>query len=376
MVLFDFTRRNVNSRPMRQAGTDTRPALISKRRPWVEIGLLALLATLGIALRLRQYLFNRPLWQDEIALARNVIDRDLFTLLSMPLAFKQSVPPGFLIPTRLTVLALGPDEWVLRLTPLVAGVLAVLVAAVLARRELRSTAARVTFVGLVALSPVLIYHSSEFKQYSSDALVALCILLAISYRNSRYGTWLLAAAGFVGILCSLPAVFVAVPAAVLICYETYRSAQWRQAISVAIAWGAGAALHGLYHLQAGMDRERMVQGWGGAGTFAPFPPASISELLWYPRSLLGLIFLAFRQVVHVSARIQASWFDGLNCLLALIFLLALGAVMASRHRIGLVAAGAFLATLIAAALEALPFLQSLADLSGAGDILHHCCGER
>ena len=121
-------------------------------------------------------------------LALNVVDRNLATLLTDPLAHNQVAPPGFLVATRSMVVALGPFDWALRLVPFIAGVSVVLLAVLLATRELTSTVARVTFVGLVALSPVLIFYSSEFKPYSSDALAAIAVLVACSYRSSPYGT--------------------------------------------------------------------------------------------------------------------------------------------------------------------------------------------
>ena len=182
----------------------------------------------------------------------------------------------------------------LRLTPLIAGVVVLLVAIVLARRELKSTVAQVTFVGLVALSPVLIFYSSELKQYSSDALFAIAILATVAYRTMRYGTWLLAGVGFVAILCSLPAVFVAVPAALLIFYEAIRSARWRQVSTVGIAWISAGALHGAYFLQAGADPSSKVQSWGAKGGFARLFPTSLAELEWYPAALYRLTYLIFR----------------------------------------------------------------------------------
>ena len=61
------------------------------------------LVILGVALRFRQYLFNRSFWFDEASLALNVVDRDLTTLLTERLAYPQTVPPGFLVAVRAMV---------------------------------------------------------------------------------------------------------------------------------------------------------------------------------------------------------------------------------------------------------------------------------
>jgi hypothetical protein len=325
----------------------------------VEGAIIGCLVFFAVALRLRQYLFNRSLWLDEAALAVSVVERSLTSLLSMPLTFNQSAPPGFLLASRSLVSLFGRDEWALRLAPLIAGLLVVVVAVILAQRELKSTAGRVTFVGLVALSPVLIYYSSEFKPYSSDALVASCILLAVSYRHSKYGTWLLAVTGFVGILCSLPAVFVAASAGALLVHEAVRSRQWRQAISVGLAWSAAAAVHFGYFLWAGPNRDYFVQWWGKRGTFAPFPPSSVAELLWYPQSLSNLTYVAFRNGGFVGSRINPLSYDALGWSLTLALVAAVVLVIVTGRRTALVAVGAILATYLAAVLQIYPFSSRL-----------------
>jgi hypothetical protein len=329
------------------------------RRRYGVNAFLILLAAFGVALRLRQYLFNRSLWGDEAALASNVIERDAASLMTGPLSSHQSAAPGFLIAARSAVAAFGADEYALRLIPLLAGLLIVVLAVVLARRELKSAPAQVTFVGLVALSPVLIYYASEVKQYSSDAFFALAILVGVSYRTSRYGTWLLAAAGFFALVFSLPAFFIAAPAALLLLYEAIASSRWRQTVIVGIAWSLGAALHGAYLVQAIVDRAFMVKWWGVRDSFPPLPPTSLGKLLWYPHSFSNLTFLAFREVDHASPGFEQAWMDPLGVLLALTLAAALFAVIRSRHRTGIVAAGGVLTTFVASMFEIYPFSSRL-----------------
>ena len=345
---------------------DTADLMFSTARKWLPSGIggavITCLVVLGVALRLRQYLFNRSLWLDEAFLAINVVDQNLISLLSVPLKYSQSAPPGFLLASRSFVVLLGREEWVLRLAPLIAGLLLLMVAVVLARHEFKSTAGRVAFVGLVALSPVLVYYSSEFKQYSLEALVASGILLAVSYRNSKYGTWLLAVAGFVGILCSLPAVFVAAAAGVLLVYEAYRSSQWRQTISVGLAWSAAVALYAGHFLWVGTNRDVLIGWWTRAGnSFAPFPPSSVHEWLWYPRSLSGLTYLAFRNSGRAIPKAEPPpyLFDALSWSLSLALVIAVAAVVLTGRRTALVAVGAILTTYIASALVIYPFSSRL-----------------
>ena len=97
-------------------------ALLNRRPnglvPWVMV-----LLTLGLILRLRQYLFNRSLWLDEAYLAISFMGRDLSELLLQPLANNQAAPLGFLLLVKAVTSVLGTHDWTLRLMPLLSGVL-------------------------------------------------------------------------------------------------------------------------------------------------------------------------------------------------------------------------------------------------------------
>ena len=52
---------------------------------------------IGVALRIVAYLRRSTLWVDEAALARNVVERSLHDLLTVPLDYGQAAPKGFLL---------------------------------------------------------------------------------------------------------------------------------------------------------------------------------------------------------------------------------------------------------------------------------------
>lgn len=323
-----------------------------------QLGFVFLVA-LGVTLRFRQYLFNRSFWLDEASLALNVADRNVITLLTEPLANLQSAPPGFLVAARSIAVALGPFDWALRLVPLIAGVSVVLLSVLLARRELTSTVARLAFVGFIALSPVLIFYSSEFKQYSSDALAAVAILVAFSYRSSPYGTWLLAGTGFAALFCSLPAVFVAAPAALCLLYEAARSHRYRQLLLVGLGWLAGAALHGAYILQAGTHYEFMVGWWREHGGFPPSPVSSVADFMWYPRALSGFVYMAFSTPAVAVPNLNPPLSDPAGLGLAGAFAVALALSFGRRRPTRLIAAAAIVLTVLASSFEIYPFSSRL-----------------
>jgi hypothetical protein len=348
---------------LRDRGASARNETIAGRlfpnaSPLERVGILCLVL-LGVALRFRQYVFNRSLQFDEANLALNVAYRNIWTLLTEPLMYVQTAPPGFLVAVRVTAGALGPFDWAFRLVPFIAGVSVVLLAVLLARRELTSTAARLTFVGLVALSPVLIFYSSEFKQYSSDALAAIAILTAFSYRSSPYGTWLLAGTGFVALVWSLPAVFVAAPTGLFLLYEAVHSRRYNQVLLVALAWLAGAVLHGTHILQVGIHHEFMMGFWRKFGGFPPSPINSIAAMLWYPEAFLRFVYMAFKTPHFAGPHSDKALSSPAGFGLAIALAASLALAFIRRRPMGLVAAAAILLTLVASAFEIYPFSTRL-----------------
>jgi hypothetical protein len=142
---------------------------------------LCLLA--GVVLRARGYLFaSRPFWVDEAAWA--------IRLLKLSLLEPSIRPVGFMALVRGLVACFGERDVVLRLVPFAAGVGAMLLAVPLAEELLPNRAARLLFIGALALHPVAIDYSKEFKPYSVSLFVhILCTFLAARYlRTERTST--------------------------------------------------------------------------------------------------------------------------------------------------------------------------------------------
>jgi predicted membrane-bound mannosyltransferase len=130
-------------------------------------------AVLGCLLRIVQYRLDRSLWMDEAYVSLNILHRS-FAGLCRALDYHQGAPIGFLLLEKSAVRLWGGGEYVLRLFPLLAGIASVLLFYRLASKALPARAVPVA-VGLFAISPSLIYYSSEVKQYSSDVAIALLL---------------------------------------------------------------------------------------------------------------------------------------------------------------------------------------------------------
>jgi hypothetical protein len=323
--------------------------------------LLALLVVVGLFFRLRQYAFDRSLWLDEALLAKNVLERPVHRLLTGSLDHGQGAPAGFLLLTKSLAGLLGRSDLVLRLIPTLAGLLSLPVAYRLAVLTFHSTAGRVCLTSLVAFAPVLIYYTSEFKQYSVDLFFCLLLLwVGLSHRHWRGGRVALAVLGSVAVWLSHPAAFVLVGVGLALLLRELKNGRVRQAMQLVLlgaVWLLSLALLYYASLRRLLDNQGLLNYWQDG--FAPVPPTSAADLHWYLDSALGLVYLAFRQTTPMPPPAIADWFDPLNW--ALLGLTLVGSLaLATRHRRLAATAGlTTLETLIAAGLQVYPFRNRL-----------------
>jgi hypothetical protein len=254
-------------------------ALFTHRRVmWV-------LLSLGVALRIRQYLADRSLWIDESLLVPNLIHRS-FAALLQPLENSQVAPVGFLFAERLAVTLFGTSGYALRLFPLLSGLASLFLFWKLAERILPRLGSAVA-LALFAVSGELVYYASETKQYSSDVTVALCVLsLAASVPMGAGGglaRWALAAAGgALAVWFSHPVVFVLSGIGLRWLWVGLRRGEWgtlaRSAATCAV-WAASFAVSYLVSLSSVAANESLRDYWQHAT--APIPPRSLADLFWY-----------------------------------------------------------------------------------------------
>jgi hypothetical protein len=130
-------------------------------------------ASLCAAADVAQWLRGAPLWLDEQMIAINLRDRS-FADLTGTLWLGQSAPLAWLWVQRGMLLALGSEELVLRLVPLVFGIATLAAAAWIGRRWLSPIAASL-FVLLCWIGAALSHYRFELKHYSADVFFALLL---------------------------------------------------------------------------------------------------------------------------------------------------------------------------------------------------------
>lgn len=134
----------------------------------------------GILLRILFYSYNRPFWNDECALAFNIIDFHIINCFK-PLSYGQAAPPFFLLISGMFSKIIPDIEMALRFFPLIASILSIFVFYNLAKHVLNKKSAIFLALVLFCFNYRLIYFSQEFKQYSSDVLIFLSILTSYFY---------------------------------------------------------------------------------------------------------------------------------------------------------------------------------------------------
>ena len=271
---------------------------------------------IGIALRLYQYFINHTLWLDEAFIAINII-RSSFEELLLPLKYySQSAPIIFLELTKLITTVWNNSEFAFRLLPLLAGIFSTVSAYFLGRKFLNKKAG-IIFLALITFSRYDIYYSAELKQYSIEFLVTILILIVVInvyYSNYNLRSSLIALiTGAILIFCSYSSIFIilGVSAALIIRIflkkKDIKNRSILFLILTILCWSASFLVNYLLFIK-GSPTEAYNNYWTGLNAFPPFPPNSMANFLWYPKTFLNLIKDPLGLAFHISNINQIPYF--------------------------------------------------------------------
>jgi len=171
--------------------------MIRLRANYVIMGLLVLAASM------RVWRIDAALWYDEA-----------FTAWLVTLPFSDMInaslgdvhPPGYYMLLWPLAHALGPDEVVLRLPSLLAGIGLIIVVYSLAQAMNLSKPATWLATGITALSPFQVYYSQEARSYAIFSLVVCLAALAVVKQQYK---WAIVTSVLAGLLHNLAIVYVA-----------------------------------------------------------------------------------------------------------------------------------------------------------------------
>jgi hypothetical protein len=326
--------------------SDITPAGLPKRiKP--ELLLAICLLVIGIILRMWQYAANRSLWLDECSLALNLIHRS-FAGLTQPLDYNQTAPLAFLFIQKTIIIVLGNSEFTLRLFPLMVGILSLFLMYKAAKKYLQGTAVYIA-LALFCLSSTLIYYSSENKQYASDVMLTLVLLLTAypcleDTAPSPKNYILLTVAGLVAMWMSHPSVFVMAGIGITLAARQLFRKDWPGLLwsgLILLLWLTSFTFLYFISLRFTAANNALTAYW--AQSFMPMPPWC--NWSWFSNTLINL-FEKDLELPFVSIS-------------AVLLLIGLISVLLRKWTIGLVLILTIITTLVASGLRKYPFVGRL-----------------
>jgi hypothetical protein len=263
-----------------------------KNKTHLLIGLIVIICIAGSFLRLYFYALGRSLWLDEASLALNIVNRSFSDLLE-PLDTNQGAPLGFLLLQKTITVLLGDSDLALRLVPLFAGLLSIPLMYLVANKfNGKFSFPSFITLGLFIVSAKLVYYSSELKQYSTDVLTALLLLLVVTYcLEDPPELWAFVALGVgscMALWISHPSLFV-VGGIIFTLVLTYAIKRDRRRIywllGVGVAYLANLCFIYFFNLRYLESNNNLIDYW--AASFAPLPPWN--NWGWYSNAFLNML---------------------------------------------------------------------------------------
>lgn len=134
----------------------------------------------GVYLRVLFFSYSRPFWNDESALALNLLHRSYLGLF-LPLDFHQAVPPLYSCLCKFCSLFIPKLEYAFRFPALCFSCGSVFLFFVFAKTFLKRKLSQLLALILFVFNYQLIYYAQELKPYSCDVFMFLAILLSYFY---------------------------------------------------------------------------------------------------------------------------------------------------------------------------------------------------
>lgn len=274
---------------------DQRVSSEGKLGAWYQLAIRALplvILSAGVLVRCIQLFSDRSLFLDEAFVATNIVKRSYAELLQ-PLEFDQRAPAGWLWCVKLASSVFGESDRALRAIPFLSGILAIGVFPFLARRYVGASAYLPALLFFV-LSPPQIFYSSDLKQYSTDTLMAIVVLLTFAPIPSVANPWRLACLrGLIGAAAlwfSFPVVFVLAGVALVHGLVILANRDWAEIprwLMIGALWAIGFG--SIWWLQ--LRHFEAEPGWKALwnDAFMPFPPHRVNDLRWYYEKFFDLL---------------------------------------------------------------------------------------
>ncbi|MBL7816903.1 MAG: glycosyltransferase family 39 protein [Saprospiraceae bacterium] len=247
---------------------------------------------LGILLRGNVWLQQRSIFLDEANLIQNYLEKSYAELFGH-LDYQQYAPPLFSVIMKFVFQTFGVNELSAKAFPLLCGIGLLFAFYSLAQRLLSRFAAAFALL-FVCFDKIFIDYATECKQYATDALITVTLLLlsqTIDFKSfNRQKAILWALIGSLAIGFSMPSIFVLASVGAYYIYQFWhtknKAALW-QIGSVGGFWLVQFAVYFLFVLKTDAQSDNL-QNYHLQYFFA-FPPLSMSDLSLLKTQVLGII---------------------------------------------------------------------------------------
>jgi hypothetical protein len=247
----------------------------------------------GILLRVKVYLDNRSLFLDEANVALNIFDRSYARLLE-PLDNNQFAPPGFLWLLKFCTSLMGYSEYVYRAVPLLSGI----VSCILFYRLLKYfTGNYVLFYALClfAAGNIFLLYTTAVKQYSTDIVIALLLILLsfkveiIKMPSLRF-VMVWSSAALLSMWFSMPSIFLLTGIGAYYLYYVVREKSKTKFLVLALVillWAAIFTCYYFFILSKGINSEYLQ--WFHKQYFIELSPANAEGWMKNGRLLTNIL---------------------------------------------------------------------------------------
>ena len=275
--------------PLNLPGESVDRPFLPNLRSWIWVAL-----AFGVLTRSVRYFLQFPLWEDECFLCVSIFKRGFAGLLH-PLEYHQVAPGLFLWLEKVTTLAFGYNELALRLVPFVCSIASLFLFYHLVSRLILGTA-RLICVTLFAVSYPGIRYAAEAKQYATDLLASLVLVVFLVewLRRPSQHKWLLALVLWcpLAIGLSYPSVFTAGAVSFILFVVILRRKirgvwTWWIAFNAAMGVALLATFWFVIRHQMSSELGFMSDYWSGA-----FPPRNsfFGFIKWFVLTHTGALF--------------------------------------------------------------------------------------
>jgi uncharacterized membrane protein YuzA (DUF378 family) len=259
------------------------------KNKWLYANLVVI--SLGILLRLRNFLGGRSFWLDEIYAVLNFQQYGFFELFQQA-EIPQWSPIGFLASTRLLITLFGDSEYVYRLIPFVVGCASLFAFYRLANEFLQPATTLYSNL-LFSLSSSLCFYSNEFKPYildvASGILLAILMLPYMKNRLTSHAALIIGLWGslFVWFSYTITFVMAGIGAVVVLRFLLLRDSPSLKNVLLMISlWIVSFGVNYTIFLKDIPDIQNISRYWAKEDSYMPLPPTDYSDLLWFKHNAL------------------------------------------------------------------------------------------